>query len=67
MHASTDVLYPVSNDVASLLFGVAAVILNMGWAYYTLGTPERYMAVAFLGYAAASCAFLWPVVNRLLH
>jgi membrane protein implicated in regulation of membrane protease activity len=56
----------MSPDQGSLFFGCAAVALNLGWAWYSLGTPERHMAFAFLGYAIASVAFLWPVLRRLL-
>jgi membrane protein implicated in regulation of membrane protease activity len=56
----------VHPDIASLLFGLAAIALNLGWAYWSWQTPERHMAFAFAGYALACAAFLWPVVRRLI-
>ena len=52
-------------DWGSLAFGLAAIALNLGWAWFVLGTPERHMAFAFCGYAVACAAFLWPVARRL--
>lgn len=54
------------SDWASFGFGVAAVLLNLGWAAACWNTPERRMAVAFVGYALACLAFLYPVVKRLI-
>jgi len=52
-------------DHGSLAFGLAAIVLNLGWAWYASGTPERYMAFAFVCWALSYVGLLWPVLRRL--
>ena len=56
----------LTNDTASVAFGLTSTFLYLGWAFFASQTQESHMGVALSFYAGANIALMWPTLMRVI-